>query len=191
MSTESEQFDFKTGLFRTLEESLSALESTHGAAETHGACCAFICSGVSTATLPQNQSFFDADSTQHQDLIEGIFALAERDLADDQFGFSMLLPNDESPLEDRIEALRLWCQGFIEGMVFQHRESPLEISEDVQEAIKDIHLISEVESSPDSEQDNEKEYQEVVEFVRVATQIVYESMGAPDNMLKQATANTH
>ena len=81
------------------------------------------------------------------------------------------------PLERRTEALCLWCNGFLYGLGTAGHADPTRLPGDAGEIIRDFNQIMQagVDESEGSEA-NESAYAELVEFVRVGVQIVYEQL---------------
>jgi uncharacterized protein YgfB (UPF0149 family) len=91
--------------------------------------------------------------------------------------FELLLPDDEEPLERRTEALCLWCNGFLYGLGTAGHSDPTRLPGDAGEIVRDLHQIMQagVDES-EGDEANESAYAELVEFVRVGVQIVYEQL---------------
>jgi uncharacterized protein len=87
-----------------------------------------------------------------------------------------LLPDDDAPLARRAEALAQWCQGFLYGfgsVAGTQRNLPAQVDE----VLKDLTQISRA-SAGDSEptDDDEEDYVEIVEYVRVGAQLVHDEL---------------
>lgn len=101
-------------------------------------------------------------------------ALAGRDME-----FEPLLPPDEAELAARVEALAAWVQGFLYGFgaagPFPRGALPVEITE----VLSDFAEISRAggvgAETPETEEDA---YVELVEFVRVGVQLVFDELAA-------------
>ncbi len=89
-------------------------------------------------------------------------------LADPDFGFAPLLPEEDAPLAQRAAALFIWCHGFLAGFSLGPDRAPL--SEEAQEAFNDLAEIAAFVAD-DDEQD-EQALTEVTEFVRVAALLI-------------------
>jgi uncharacterized protein YgfB (UPF0149 family) len=92
--------------------------------------------------------------------------------------FDPLLPDDDAPLEDRVEALGAWCQGFLYGYgsATEGRRTPP--TGDVAEVLTDLAEISRGGATGlDTEEVEEGAYTELVEFLRVGVQTIYDEQG--------------
>ena len=92
-------------------------------------------------------------------------------------GFSPLLPDDERPLAERVQALTLWCEGFLYGLGLTGT-SDANLSSQAAEAVRDLAEITraDVELSGDSEED-ETAFTELQEFLWVAAMLIHEERG--------------
>ena len=93
--------------------------------------------------------------------------------------FHPLLPEDLSPLDERTTALAQWCVGFLYGLGSGSIPDLTALPGEVGEVIRDFDEITRVGvDGGEGEEQNESAYAELVEFVRVGVQIVFEELGA-------------
>ncbi|MDT8397633.1 MAG: UPF0149 family protein [Pseudomonadales bacterium] len=95
------------------------------------------------------------------------------------FGFQPLLPDDDEELVFRLEALGRWCDGFNMGFAASGLQDK-SILEETREVLHDFARIAELdESNSDGEdqEQNEEDYTEIVEYVRMAATSVYMQNG--------------
>ncbi len=92
--------------------------------------------------------------------------------------FAPLLPTDDAPIGDRTLALGEWCQGFLYGL-----GSGVAVPEasglpgDAAEVLRDMTEITHVDVDPEDDlESNESAYAELVEFVRVGVQLLYDQL---------------
>ncbi len=100
-------------------------------------------------------------------------------LAGTQMQFELLMPDDDAPIEERTEALTLWCNGFVYGLGTGGAPDPEELPGDAGEIIRDLAQI--MRAGVDAREGieaNEEALAELVEFVRVGVQVVFEELGA-------------
>ena len=110
--------------------------------------------------------------------LEELFTATTAALLQPDMEFELLLPADEQPIEVRTAALAQWCQGFLYGLGAGAVPDVSELPGEVGEVVRDFIEISRagVDSSQD-EESNEAAYAELVEFVRVGVQLLYEELG--------------
>lgn len=94
--------------------------------------------------------------------------------------FVPLLPDDDSDTDVRTAAMAHWCEGFLHGLVSaQHGDALRDrlAAEPLSDIIRDVLQITraEVDGSTDDET-NEAAYVELIEYVRVAAQLMYEEL---------------
>jgi hypothetical protein len=93
--------------------------------------------------------------------------------------FEPLLPDDEQPLNGRANALALWCTGFLYGLGTGQISDLEALNGDVGEIVRDFTEISRATGDDaDADESNEQAYAELVEFIRVAAQVVFEELAA-------------
>ncbi len=93
--------------------------------------------------------------------------------------FELLMPDDEQPIELRTEALSLWCNGFVYGLGTSGAPDPEQLPGDAGEIVRDLAQI--MRAGVDEREGleaNEAALAELVEFVRVGVQVVFEELGA-------------
>ena len=98
-------------------------------------------------------------------------------LDDPEYGFSPLLPDDEQPLDQRVEALSRWCQGFLLGLGLGGVQEQSGLSGDSHEVMRDFVEITRLGQGEDGEnEEDQAAFAEIVEYVRMAVLLVYEEL---------------
>jgi uncharacterized protein len=166
--------------FKDFEDALAAAGSLADAAEAHGSLCGALCSMSPykmqdwvNEILPDGAAVTDESAA----MIERVFAATATSFGEQGMEFEPLLPDDESPLNGRANALALWCTGFLYGLGTGHISDLEALNGDVGEIVRDFTEISRA-TGDDAEADesNEQAYAELVEFIRVAAQVVFEEL---------------
>jgi uncharacterized protein len=166
--------------FKDFEDVLAMAGSLADAAEAHGSLCGALCSMTPyrmqdwvNEILPDGSALSDESSA----MIERVFTATATSFGEQGMEFEPLLPDDEQPLNGRANALALWCTGFLYGLGTGHISDLEALSGDVGEIVRDFTEISRA-TGDDAEADesNEQAYAELVEFIRVAAQVVYEEL---------------
>lgn len=163
-----------------LNERIEAAGIATGAAEAHGMFCGLVCGGAEEPEALWLGDLFE--EMDRQDLLlqeceqELLVAGAETREAIDGpgLGFPTLLPDDERPLTERVQALKAWCQGFLYGLGLTGAGDQT-LSDDADEALRDLAEIAwaDVELSLDLEED-ENAYAQLQEFLWVAAMLIHE-----------------
>jgi uncharacterized protein YgfB (UPF0149 family) len=110
-------------------------------------------------------------------MLERVFTATASSFGEQGMRFEPLLPDDEEPLNGRANALALWCTGFLYGLGTGQIADLEALNGDVGEIVRDFTEISRA-TGDDAEADdsNEQAYAELVEFIRVAAQVVFEEL---------------
>jgi uncharacterized protein YgfB (UPF0149 family) len=149
------------------------------AAEAHGTLCGALC-----AAVPYTQDDWLAEilpdgraPASEADNLRAVFESTSVALLARQMDFQLLLPSDDDSLAARTAALGEWCHGFLYGLGTGHLQNLDAMEGEVNEIIRDLTEITHVDVDPgDSEESNEEAYAELVEFVRVGVQLLFEQL---------------
>lgn len=90
------------------------------------------------------------------------------------FEFEPLLPGEGTDLPQRVQALAEWCRGFLLGLVAGGIKDIRRLTGEAREAVRDILEIAEAEVGEDER--GEATEKDLVEYVCVGVQIVYEEL---------------
>lgn len=173
--------------YESLSASLTAAGAVVALAELHGGVCGALCaSGVAAARrwvagLLEDEQLAAVPAELVDDL-EGIVAASEKMLDEGELQFEPLLPSDDAPLADQVEALAAWCQGFLSGVgttapALAQRGHE---SEALAEILRDFAEIGRAGLSEDEAAGHDQPdfaLAEIHEYVRVSVQIVFEELG--------------
>ncbi len=166
--------------FRDFEDVLAAAGSLADAAEAHGSLCGALCSMAPyrmedwvNEILPDGGALPEESSA----FIERVFMATANSFGEQGMEFQPLLPDDEEPLNGRANALALWCTGFLYGLGTGQISDFDGLTGDVGEIVRDFTEISRATGDDaDADESNEQAYAELVEFIRVAAQVVFEEL---------------
>jgi yecA family protein len=177
--------DDKFPSYETVDAALETLNSLGRASDTHGLLSAMFVGCVAIrpnawldSLLAQTVDANDAISKGAVRVLERLFLLTQESLESTDFEFDLLLPDDEESLEERIEALSAWCQGFVSGLQLVGIHLDTVSNEESREALQDLVKMSclayDEEESGDS--DDEAAYTELLEYARTAVMLLYEDI---------------
>jgi uncharacterized protein len=172
-----------------VDSALRRVDATMGASEAHGALCGMLCARgtielsvwmdhVAGEQRPGNEYLHELVgqlSLLHQCTLEQMNdSLAE---------FSLLLPDDEESLSERVMSLAAWCQGFVYGLaaggIHQDSELPSDSHELLRDMIEISRAVHDEDSADEDESDSEEDevaYTEIMEYVRAGTLLIYEEL---------------
>jgi len=173
-----------------LEDLLFQVDAAMGAVESHGALCGILCAqGATEATRwlvhvlgEQGEDGRPALKDAAARLMQ-VYQFTIEQINDAEIEFDLYLPDDDDPLEERVEALSSWCQGFIYGLAVGGIRQDTDLPDDTRELLRDIIEISQmsqasIEAEQECEEMEEDEiaFMEVVEYVRMGTVLIYEEL---------------
>ncbi len=167
-------------LFRDFEDVLAGAGSHADAAEAHGCLCGALCS-ISFYRMQDwiNEVLPDpcALSAESSAVLERVFEVTTSAFGEQGMQFEPLLPAEDSPLNGRANALGLWCTGFLYGLGAGKLSDLSALPGDVGEIVRDFSEISRATGDEsESDESNEQAYTELVEFIRVGAQVVFEEL---------------
>jgi yecA family protein len=161
--------------YEKLESTLHKLGAQLGAAETHG-----LLTGMLTLTKPsKNEAWRPAllenlDCTVPTKAQWGVFSSTSAQILAEfsakTFAFNLLLPNDNSPLSARLDALGFWCRGYLSGLGLAGVSQGEMENAVVQELVQDLSQIAHISVETEASEEDEHNYMELVEYVRAAVQ---------------------
>jgi uncharacterized protein YgfB (UPF0149 family) len=98
-------------------------------------------------------------------------------LQEPDFSFQLLLPQDDASLASRVGELGLWCESFTAAFSAGFVLSETALGAEGREALTDIaQLSSLVDEAEDDMEDQEEDYMELVEYVRMAVVTLYQQL---------------
>ena len=98
-------------------------------------------------------------------------------LVDDTLAFPLLLPDDEVALSTRLEALALWCGGFLSGFGLRGGNTD-GLDEDAVDFLEDLTAIADVDDETEEGEAAEGHFAEVSEYVRMGALLMLASVQA-------------
>jgi yecA family protein len=176
--------------FDDIDRALRRAEAATDAAEAHGSLCGLVCGlgargpsvwlAETLAETPEQPPASAAVAEQAGAVLGQLAASTRAALEDAEMAFQPLLPDDAEPLAERVDGLAQWCQGFNHGLFVAARIGTAEAELDsgnTAEVVRDFGAMAEVAVGDDeADADGEAAYAELVEYVRVGVQLVYEEL---------------
>jgi yecA family protein len=180
--------------YQQIQQLLAQERSLADAAEAHGTLAGCLC-GASDyrfedwlrEILPEGRAGAAASATLQELYTATATALLQPDME-----FELLLPEDEEPIDVRTAALAQWCQGFLYGLGTGSIPDASKLPGDVGEVVRDFVEIT--RAGVDGDQDpeaNESAYAELVEFVRVGVQLLFEELGGARRAVPPTSTPLH
>lgn len=176
MNHRTDLFDF---------DSLECALDHHDPAELHGLLCGMLCADSAISNelcLERIEAEFGAGllGVQAQDLFKELFYLIASQLDDAELGFALFLLPEQATLDQRLDALKQWCRGFLAGLVLAGLDKERLLSPEVNEFLADLVEICRLGAvAGDGSEEEEAAYMEIVEYVRMGALLVDEELNAP------------
>ena len=164
--------------FNELSQALASAGCQTEAAECHATLTGLICAGPLSADWLAQISGGGDSLDDCRDLLVRLREELQMDLNGEAFDFDLLLPEDSCDLSERTDALAHWCQGFLYGLTLGGMEAGRALPGDAAEVVSDFAKLAEAAHDGDAADEDEANYVEVYEFVRVGAQLVYEELSA-------------
>lgn len=167
-----------TSIYHSFAQLIEQQHQSVSPAELHGLLLGRSCAGASNSKqscLADAAVLFDGEiPARIQEAISGLHEMLQAELANQQLmAVTLLLPEDDSPLQLRIQALAQWCQGFLDG--FGSHAASLGLSAQTREILDDLVAISQLDNGPELNADNDDEssYMELTEYLRITPVLLY------------------
>jgi uncharacterized protein len=169
----------QTASYAEIHRVLTDERSMTDAAEAHGTLAGALCAASTyrfedwlQEILPEGRAHDISNAA-----LRGVYFLTTETLTSAEMSFEPLLPDDDQPLEERARALSQWCVGFLYGLGSGSIQDLSSLPGEVGEVVKDFDEITRVGvGDGDGDEQNESAYAELVEFVRVGVQLVFEEL---------------
>jgi hypothetical protein len=125
---------------------------------------------------------YGLDEEEEADLfavLEPLYRYTKSSFEQGSFEFALLLPDEESSLDDRIEAIADWCRGFIYGLTEGGVTDVTQLPGDAGEVVRDLMELAEVGLDEEADiESQDRAITEIEEYIRVGVQLVFEELHA-------------
>ena len=180
--------------FDDVAQALTAGGSTVHAAEAHGCLCGALCARRIylpaewlEELLPDGVEPGTTVSVTTAGPLKSLFDQSRAVLEAREMEFEPLLPPDAATLDERVEALGAWAQGFLYGFGAAGPFKPGTLTTAVAEVLTDFAEVARAGAvGSESVETEEGALAELVEFVRVGVQLIYDELA--DLRAAQATS---
>lgn len=171
------------GALQRLNAALGLVETEMRAVECHGTLIGLLCA---RGEMEKKEWLdFIAHALDPADLLArealatfgALFEAARSQLSDSTLDFQLLLPDDEAPVEERIEALAQWAQGFLLGMSAGGIKDLERLPGDSGEIVRDFVDICRADTYElENGEEDEVAYNELLEYVRTGVLLINEEL---------------
>jgi uncharacterized protein YgfB (UPF0149 family) len=175
--------------YESLRELLLEAGELPALPEVHGGVCGALCAGGPAAAQRWLDGLFAdhraSSRAEVRDSLHEVVHATWRMLGGGELAFELLLPDEDEPLEQQVQALALWCHGFLAGLGTNAPELAsrgarrAEGDSEVAEILADFAEISRAGIGEDDAADRDQAgfaLAEIKEYARVSAQIVFEDL---------------
>lgn len=169
-----------------LSEILESCGSSWNASQVHGLLCSRLAvAGGDGATRWFAQVLEETDPDHAlraacEAMLDSLCALTWKQLVERQSELTLLLPVDQDSTSLRAQAMGQWCEGYLHGLVSEKHSEDLKTrlaADPLVDIIKDMLQITRATATEDEDGEAEESaLTELVEYLRVATQLTYEEL---------------
>ena len=161
-----------------IQRSLAGSHALTDPAEAHGTLAGALCASGPYRLEDWLADILPEGAGMHIDpALSTLYAATVEALSGSDLDFDLLIPDEDRPIEERTRALTAWCTGFLYGLGHNGVADPQRLPGDLPEIVRDLGEITRagVDAS-DSVEANESALAELVEFVRVGVQLVFDEL---------------
>jgi uncharacterized protein len=168
-------------IYEPINNALQQVGALMEAAEAHGILCGIICTSQSydeqiwLRHVLSDTAIDDGlvPQCQRQLLLLKQYTLQQLNSVNDEF--MPLLPNDDSPLSQRVQALGGWCEGFLFGIGLTGINTK-SLPNEVKDFLDDVISVSRVAPIENNSETYEGDYMEIVEYLKIGVITLYEEL---------------
>ncbi|ALG69316.2 UPF0149 family protein [Beggiatoa leptomitoformis] len=172
----------KQNLYQPLNQSLQHAGALMDIAEAHGILTSMLCAAphlshdIWLKHILGETAGRDLLADESRQQLIALHEYTQHQLASNHFEFTPLLPSDDEPLYLRTQSLGGWCEGFVFGLGLAGIKSMQQLTEEIQEFIRDVVNISHLAPIAENTEEDEVAYAELIEYIRVGVSTFYEAI---------------
>lgn len=163
-----------------------------GASGAHGLMCGLVCGGEKAIQQQLDKEWFsgqpegDPAVAECKQALDELLRTVHAAIDGVEFAFPLLLPDENSPLQQRAASVRDWCEGFLYGIGLAETKGEDGLPAQVREALNDLAEISRMDiDAIAGEEEEEVALTEVTEFIWVAAMLVHDELVSVESAGKE------
>lgn len=168
-----------------VEHALDMLDVAMSTPECQGQLAGWLCANSKLSCdewlqhLVPGQDPADLLQQEAMTILKGLYRAVLDQLNDSMMDFRLLLPADSTTLDERVDALAEWCQGFVMGMMRGGIREVSGLPGEAGEAVRDLLEIARAGGySTESGEEDEVAYNELLEYVRTVVLLINEDLNS-------------
>jgi len=178
-----------------VDDALIKANAIAGASEAQGTLCGIICvSGTGNLNNWLSHIFGEEKDSNNlyipesHKILTALHNATVKELTENNFELSLILHDDDTSLDIRLDDLSNWCQGFLYGLSAAGLKDIKNLPDDASEILQDMLDISKAGYDPDAdENENEEAFTEIVEYMRIGVYVIYNTF----NTMEGASTTVH
>lgn len=172
-----------------LDEALENCDSGRNSIQAHGLLCGYIMThGLKGHDMWLHRMFENSSNekeNKYKYIFDDLFIKTWRQLEERQSKFELFLPGDDRGLLTRAKAIGAWCDSYLHGLISSVTTEKLKKAinrEPTSILIKDLlEMTKATIGEEDDDETNERSYAELVEYTRIAVQLIFEELDESRN----------
>ncbi len=171
--------------YQDLSQLVGSAEMLLTLEEMHGLLCGILVAGKKVSASMYIDMVTDEGSDQKDSQTLGtvlgtLYKDTISELQSPVLEFEPLLPDDDYPLDERMEAACSWARGLIIGLAKQGVDKGPDVSSDSSAFIKDMYQVSQTKFEVTFDEESELVYTELVEYLKMGTLLLQEEFNPID-----------
>lgn len=168
--------------YNQIKNALTSVQSPYSPEDCHGMLCAMLIVNNSLKFKRWLDEICTHARSEHEitlsehDALSTLYDQTRQELNDALLNFSLLIPEENSSLSERVSSLKKWCDGFLFGLALAGVKDMSQLPEDSFEIMQDIVTISQASEDDEEDEMNEAAYLDIVEYVRMGVLLVNEEL---------------
>mgnify|MGYP001426697332 FL=1 len=172
-----------------LDEALENCDSSRNSIQAHGLLCGYIMThGLKGHDMWLHRMFENSSNEKgdkYKYIFDDLFIKTWQQLEGRQSEFELFLPGDDRGLLTRAKAMGSWCNSYLHGLISSVTTEKLKKAinrEPTSILIKDLlEMTKATIGEEDDDETNERSYAELVEYTRIAVQLIFEELDESRN----------
>ena len=172
-----------------LDEALENCNSGRNGVQAHGLLCGYIMThGLKGHDMWLHRMFENSSNEKgdkYKYIFDDLFIKTWQQLEGRQSEFELFLPGDDRGLLTRAKAIGSWCDSYLHGLISSVTTEKLKKAinrEPTSILIKDLlEMTKATIGEEDDDETNERSYAELVEYTRIAVQLIFEELDESRN----------
>ena len=172
-----------------LDEALENCDSGRNSIQAHGLLCGYIMThGLKGHDMWLHRMFENSSNekgVKYKYIFDDLFIKTWQQLEERQSEFELFLPGDDRGLLTRAKAIGSWCDSYLHGLISSVTTEKLKKAinrEPTSILIKDLlEMTKATIGEEDDDETNERSYAELVEYTRIAVQLIFEELDESRN----------